>query len=263
MIACTALATAILVRARRSTTGVSDGRFVLLCLLLTIICMARPPYVPLACLVLATPWRSLRLRLAGLALIALAVASWSLIVLRAAGPDSVAPFPHIDPGRQLVLGLQQPIRMLHMVWDTLDVYGTGYLRQLVGRFGALDVPLPEFVYHCAWSALALVAAHAIVQTIRSGSFNAASVLLTLACCLASVVLILGIQYLTFSPVESPYVEGVQGRYFIEVLLFLGVALCSPGTSGRLGNFAISLTVASCPAVYLSQIVRATMLRYYF
>ena len=263
MIACAALAAALLGRSRYGPARMSDRRFVVLGLLLAAMCMARPPYAPLACLVLVARWRSLGARSAGLALIGLATAAWSLTVLGAAGHDSFASTPDFDPARQLAMILRHPARMLVVLRDTLDAYGADYLRQLVGRLGYLDVPLPEFVYRLAWSVLALAAAYAAACSTRLVLGHKATTVFVVGCCIASVLLILGIQYLTFSSVAAPLANGVQGRYFIEVLLFLGVAVYSPATSKRFGITCTGLLLTPCLVIYLAEMVRATLLRYYF
>ncbi len=259
MIACAALATSIVAKARHAKLPVSDLRFVVLVLALIAICMAKPPYIPLAGLVLVAPWRSPRLRAASLVLVAAATVSWSVLVLHTSGIDVTA--SQSDPKRQLYGMLQHPFRILAVLGNTYHAYWRDYREQIVGRLGWLDLALPAFIHVAAWTVLLLAATLSTSQAIHRTSLSAKALIGTLSCMAACVFLIEMIQYLTFSSVSSPTIQGVQGRYFLEVIMILPVCIYGSQPARNYGKYA-NIAVVLTAATYIPFVARAILYRYY-
>ena len=259
MIACTALATSIVAKARHTQVPVSDRRFAALSLALMAICMSRPPYSPLAGLVLIIPWRSLRVRAASLVLIAAAVVAWSMIALHTAGLDVAA--SQSDPKRQLYGLLGRPSQVFALLGNTYRMYGPDYLEQIVGRLGNLDVALPAFVHLVAWATLTLAAILSISQAIRQKSLSVNAVLATILFMAACIMLINMTQYLTFTSVSRATIEGVQGRYFLEVIMVFPVFIYGYKPL-RTYQKIVTGAVVLMAMTYIPMVVNAVLHRYY-
>lgn len=260
MIAATALAAALIARARFDP--LSDRRFAALCALLTAICMARPPYAPVACLLLLARWRSPARRAAALLLIASATLGWSVLMLHQAGLNVGGPGADVDPGRQAAALLANPSKALAVATETWRDFTPDYVDEFVGRLANLDLYLPPFIHHLAWAALALAALYGLHRTVRDRSFHPAAAAALAACVLASVTLVFLIQYLTYSSVGSPIVDGIQGRYFIALALLPVVCACSPAPDRSAAAALVCTALSAAVLVYLPVVVRGSLLKFY-
>ena len=263
LLALAALCASLLSKSLRERVEMATPPFIVLCLGLAAICMARPPYLPLALLLLLAPWKGRRHRIAAVAVIGLLAAGWSIAILRVVGVN-VAPDPaRIDPLRQIASLLHHAGTLREIARTTLTVNGDGYLEQVTGQLGWLDVQLPPWFEYLAWRILALAAACCVSggRSWRRPRIAPAALILTAQ--LATVLAIFGIQYLLYSPVGSPIVDGVQGRYFLPPLLF-GACLLGLADTTRRGWLAPPLgIVAAFPIVSIGVMTRAVVLRYYF
>ncbi|UMY19159.1 DUF2142 domain-containing protein [Methylobacterium organophilum] len=238
IIAASALAVAL---ATRGWDTASCGRLqpstVGAAVLIALIVLAKPPYAPLAALLLVPLSRTrgaiLRtLILASLALLpgliwaGYAAAFVATPVPRLpyeAGPlwlgSRPALFDGTDPGAQLRVLLAEPSRFLtipatylatlkHILW-----LGAG----AIGILGWLDCPLPPFLY-VAWF-VALCGAALARDHRRAELRGRDSALLAIATlvCLWAIVLS---QYLTWTNVGYARVDGPQGRYLLPLLPLL-------------------------------------------
>lgn len=201
---------------------------VLAAVLLTL-SLPRPPYAALGLLVLAAPvatplgsaasWRSLLLRFAVMLPALLGVIGWitavsSIIVPVPVAHNGLRP----DVAGQLAFLLADPLRLASVLQQTLvkQAYTLGY--QAVGVLGWLDTPLPRTVYVAAVAALALaLAADMGAEDQRPGP-SATVVALGLG---TLGVVAFGLSfalYVSYSPPGYPVVVGLQGRYFLPLLL---------------------------------------------
>lgn len=212
----------------------SRGSFWMGSMLLAVLALQKPPFLPLLLLPLARSvaglgWRS---RLTAALLIAVPGTLWSLAVMHwvsvpllpgaAYHPGPLWPG---DPNRsfrssvaaaQIQVILAHPLRvaLLPLTVQTADV--APYWRQFIGMLGTLAIHLPRWLYQL-WG-FALLSA--LAALITSGAPRAAGRWLPLAAALAmagSAELIFLAQYITWTPVGAARVDGVQGRYFIPML----------------------------------------------
>lgn len=249
MLPLAALAAAELASALRTGRQTSSG-FVLMCLALTLVVTARPPYFPLALLPLAAPGRSLGARLLAACLVAAAAAGWSVAAVAVTG---LAPLYGTDPAAQLAHLLQHP--SLSLVTATLAESGRLYVYSFLGKLGWMDLDLPRPYYAAA--AVQLLVAFALTW----GRARAAAPLLVLAAAVGSVATVFAVQYATWTPVGAPTIDGVQGRYFLPVaamLVALAPGRAEPGPLRRAAIAGISLF----PALSIAVAVRALLWRYY-
>jgi len=196
---------------------------------------ARPPYLVLALLLpLASPPRARRWALGGLccaggiALLWIVVGAGPCLTPTRAGGSLLG-------GAQMGFLLHHPLAPLHIAWRTLLSEGPTLLRETLGVLDWLDVPLPASAYGLIILIIAALVALQATAGLRRTALPVMAVLL------ASAALIFGLQYLSWSPAGSPVVEGVQGRYFIPLLLaattLLPGSALRPGSAGRLADRA--------------------------
>jgi hypothetical protein len=265
MVATSCLVVALLTRAEIGVMGARVWAAAGLALIL----LAKPPYAPLAAMLLL-PVRGAgaaglagRLALAGAAVLPALV--WTALVVRdvsatvpmaayAAGPlyggDAGTMFQGTDMAAQLRVLTDPCTRLVWVPLSSAIAQAPGKLRQMVGGLGLLNVGLPGPFYP-AWY-LALVAA--LLAAPLSG-FSGGGLLgrvradwvgrgLAVGAVLGCVLLVYLSLYLSWTPVGLDHVEGVQGRYFLPLLPFLMFCLPSgparPGLAGLLAAPAVVL-----------------------
>ncbi len=183
--------------------------------------LAKPSYVLLTPLVLAVPpgrlglprWRR-PAAVAATALGVLAFMAWSAASsdVRAA-LHRMRPGMDIAPDRQLAYVLTHLPQFARATARTLARQHDQYVSQVFGHLGATYVPVPLSVVVCCLVALLLAAGASDRLTAARWQVVAAALLVLL-----NVAAILVLEYLIWSPVGSPEIEGVQGRYFIPLAL---------------------------------------------
>lgn len=135
MLACAALAVALHLRVR---DRVPHRRlaFMVMCLLLTLTGMARPPYAAFAVLALAAPL-PLRWRLGGMACILAGIVVWSGVI----EPYAVLPAlanGAVNPTSQLLGLVTHPWRLLGLAAATWQANGSLICQSFIGVLGWLD-----------------------------------------------------------------------------------------------------------------------------
>jgi hypothetical protein len=226
MIGLTILAVALLTDAEHS-----HARLWAAAVALALVILARPPLLPLALLIavpvgLRSSWRPLLLA-------ALPGLLWTLLVVpHVAVPFYIGPpthggplwegdptriFPLADPDSQAHILLSHPGLLITLPIATLMNDWSVRLSEIFKIVGALNVALPDFIE--ALGIIALLAALAAL-----GREAPLSRLKPIAALLAAaLILIYAAQYLSWTHVGAAQVDGVQGRYFLELLPFLALA----------------------------------------
>lgn len=271
ILALTALAVAMVTRGL-GLGGWSRGALTALCLCLAVVCAARPPYAPLALIILALPGVAWRHRLAGAGAIVGIVVGWSLLAATLAQVVIDQPDVFPNPAAQLQRLLQTPGEVLPIAVNTLTRYAAAYAEQFVGMLGWFDVILPRWLHGAAAVSLGLAllatlggrlpadavsspAAPLAVARVRAAA--AAGILLAAAA-------IFAIQYLTWTDVAGPVVLGVQGRYFLPLALMCGLvalplAWRRPFAAAQGGA---RLMVAGLPFLFVPTMIGHIVERYY-
>ena len=249
IIALAALASAALAR---PTNAVQPSRLHWIGIVcLSLIAIAKLPYLPLAGLVWLAAHRLPTWRWRDALALGLTVA---LPVLWAgfAGHETAVPFgrdPYspgplwtgapdaifhgTDVAAQASVLLADPLRVLTLPILTFIAEFDLMCREVVGVLSWRDLPLPVWLY-AAWYVviLAMVSLDAALPATRREAahdqrrwlraFGAGATLAV--CLLGSVLLIYLALYLSWTSVGAALVAGVQGRYFIPLLLFIPLAL---------------------------------------
>jgi uncharacterized membrane protein len=247
----------------------SRGELALFVAILGAVTMARPPAAVLACLLPlmlgpeageaagSRPAWPRRRWIAGFVL--LVVIAWfaTNALHTFVAP---APKPGISPVDQILYLAQDPVRFLGVFRDTLSALGEPQYKSAIGLLGWLDTFLPDYYYRLAGAALLLACA-----TDLAGAAPLPSRAGALA--LAVVVLFVGgiftAQYLDWTPVGSPIVEGVMGRYFLGFLPLVAWLPLRLRGSWRPAPMRLAwLAVAAFPIVTLAQLPVTIIERYY-
>ena len=289
MVALAALATALVSRMHLADLRARRWYLAGLVGCLALLAMGRPAYLAFAVLPLlvevedaskdffsgkkwqkTSGWLSLFLpgmgfpRLCGLVGVILPVAAWTYLTARLTFFNA-EDFRDVDPARQLAGLVADPARLWTLARSIAagaqGMEGSSFYRETIGILGWLDVILPGWFYTFAGGALAaalvvsLARARPMLPAWSQGSlFLAAS---------AAIALVFLLEYLSWTPVGWPIVQGVQGRYFLPVLMFLPAML----PAVRSVRFAllcgpVRVLILAFPAVSVVVTVSSVVRRYY-
>ena len=187
--------------------------------------LGRPPYAFIAGVFLLIQTLSMRSRLLYLSGTLLPATTWSLLASLFTSINTEA-HRGVHPLQQLTGLLSHPghVQRLieHALSDKQGMEGLSFYKEFVGVLGWIDVVLPTWFY--VMSGVALCSA----MCIRLSEENATKTLVTRVISAYLILLSVGavflIEYLTWTPVDLPWIEGVQGRYFIPLALFVPLTL---------------------------------------
>lgn len=259
MIASGALAAVLLARAADAAGGRRGACLTGGCIALALVGMARPAYLPLVLLPLLVPRVPLGWRVGGTAAATGAIVTWIALTDRMTlfRPEA------LQVARQMHAALAHPGLWPAIAAGTIRVqlaHHLPYVQEFVGVLGWLDTPLPAPFYAVALAglALALVLSLPPQPRLAPGPRLLAGLLLA-----AAALAVFVLQYLSWSPVGASYVEGVQGRYFLPVAVFLPLVL--PHLRRPLPARAVAagrLVLGFAPCLSIAVTIRAIVLRYY-
>jgi hypothetical protein len=237
MLAAAALSVALLLRGRG---------FYVSCAALALVILGRPAYAPLAVMALLLPGLGRRQRFVACACVLAPTALWAAVTARFTMINTEA-HRGVHPSAQLVTLMTHPGRIwslaVRAVTDRQGMEGLPFYKECVGVLGWLDVVLPAWFYETSLLALLL----GIFASLPHGepalgepalgkpalgkpALGAGGRLVLAGALVASIGAVFLLQYMTFTPVGLGWVQGVQGRYFLPVALFVPAML--PGLRRR-------------------------------
>lgn len=179
---------------------------------LACVIMARPPYIPLALLLLVNAGYRWQAVLAVCA-VCLAVGGWALLV----ASRVMVPFIQANPVMQVAVLKVHPGYLAILLVNTIKVFWSDYVAEFVGQLGSLDTALPHWYIVAALITLGCCFAAATEGPSRR-------VWLPLLAVTVATLLIFVIQYVTWTPPGETLIEGVQGRYLIPLVAALTIAV---------------------------------------
>ncbi len=251
MIALSALTVSLFARARRASAYLAAGSSAI-----GLVAMARPAMLPFCLLPWLLPGLSRRARMTSTALPVATTLGWTAltnwITLYRPSADQVAAQTHAL--------LLHPRLLATLVWTTVQGQWLRHgdiFQGFVGVLGWLDTPLPASYY--LLTAVMLVVALMVSTRDHPPLDTNLRRLAAAALFLGAVCAVFLLEYLSWSPVGGRVVEGVQGRYFLPIVPFLGFVL-----SRARFRTPTWLGVALClyPALSITIVVQAIVLRYY-
>lgn len=238
VIACAALAGSLLLPGKEGKSG--RRLWLSGCFLFGLAAMAKPFLLPLALIPLATVpggfRRNVALTSGGLALAVLPALLWGgAMALFVAAPFIRGPalpagplwsgpagtmFPTTNPAEQLHILLAVTSRLWRLPLDTA-ANDPWLWREIVGLLGTLDIALPDSLYDFwrpALAAAGLAGMMACREQARTPNVALWLPLAALAGGILSIWLVFILQYLSWTTVGLARIEGVQGRYFLPILV---------------------------------------------
>ncbi len=210
--------------------------------LLTCIALAKPPYAPLALLLLSTLRRTpqaARRAVAGVALVVLPASFWSLLEGRVAvvtrhdaaaeaGPLWPGPRPALFAGpdihAQLHVLASHPWAIVWLPLQSIAGQPGELLREAAGILDYLCLNLPAWLYAAWYAALACAIAAECCGRPRATRLRLSEAVLACVAILLSVLAIGMALYLQWTPVGMPWIGGIEGRYVLPLLPVLVLAL---------------------------------------
>ncbi len=268
-IASSALAAALLTRPSGTVGSVARreaARITAAALILGVV-LAKPPYVPLALLLLLPfPGLADRRRWAGRAtlvgLVVLCGLGWTWVTVHYVATPVVRPpaeagplwpgsrpaiFFGTDMAGQMRVLMKKPVRFLTLPWESIR-QDKQMLEEAIGVLAYLNLFLPAWLYALWKIALASSAGAGLVWRCDDAeTLPLWQVPIPLLCALAALFAVYLSQYLSWTPVGNRHIEGPQGRYWLPLLP--AVALAMPRVPGlrRMPRLGAALTAVPLAA----------------
>ena len=208
--------------------------------------LCKPAYFLIALLAIVMPLHT-RQKIAILA----STAAGTLLAFAAArrGAYNARAGEPVDAGAQLRCIASDPLHFAHVLLHNVATNGRFYIEEMIGRFGANQLKLSPVIIIIEILLLLAVA-------MTCGAAMRARVRFTaLAIVVMTIAGILLSQYLIWSVVCGDALEGVQGRYFLEILPLFLAAIALPRLRLRMTPMIVVGFAAVCNAMALLTIVR--------
>jgi uncharacterized membrane protein len=260
-----ALAAACVSRALAAGVPMRNAEIAVAATCIALIGMTKPPYLLLMLVLLAAPAENRKGR-GAIVFVATALAClWHVWSGTTVQTPLVRPDAVLSPAGQVGHLISNPAAAFELAFRTLAEQGRGYWSGFIGILGWLDTPLPAAYYTAAGIMLALAFAGSLsLGRDRDWRLLTPGVLLALVLAAGGVFLAL---YVIWTPVAAPVVEGVQGRYFLPLAVFLpllveGERPLLPRGWGTAVESALAALVLVFPLITLLVVERAVILRFY-
>jgi uncharacterized membrane protein len=210
------------------------------------VALCKPAYFLIALLALVAPFRW-RNRIAIIA----ATAAGTLLSLAVASRGAYNPrvgMP-VDAAAQIRCIAADPLQFARVATHDVVTNGRFYVEEMIGRFGANEIKLSPFVI--AVEIILLLAVALTAGAVLRGRVRMTAVAIA-AMTMSGILLS---QYLIWSIVCGDAIEGVQGRYFLEILPLFLASISLPRFRWRISPWAIVIAAIICNSVALLTIVR--------
>ena len=132
------------------------------------------------------------------------------------------PVEQFDPLWKLAYMWEHPFHFPLAIWTALREWGAPLWPELIGILGWQDIVLRPWTYIVLTALLLLVPLQLPLDSETRGRV----LLMTGLAVLSYVVMVYLIFFLTYTPVASPHVLGVQGRYFVIALPMAAIFMAS-------------------------------------
>ena len=133
------------------------------------------------------------------------------------------PPEHFDPLWKLAYMWEHPYHFPLAAWAAVRDWGAPLWPELIGILGWQDIPLPPWTYLVLTVFLLLVP---LQRLPLDGATRARVAVMTGLAALSYIVVVYLIFFLTYTPVDSPHILGVQGRYFVIALPVAAIFLAA-------------------------------------
>ena len=241
------------------TRKYSKAQIILLIICITAISSAKPPYF-LFILIFLFLNLSPREKIYCMVIPFILVLTWGLLNLPNYSVAWADPEMKINTSLQMAYVLHHPFRFIGLFfhWDLYAIVIKMY--EFIGILGWLDVILPSNYYRLAY--LVFFLAILFILSFNSEKLKLRMVILLSA--FLSMLAIMAAQYITWTALESPYLGGLQSRYFIPVIPFLALGIAGFQKEKPLKNWqaGIFILVVIFPLITQFIMIYKFIIRYY-
>ncbi len=144
---------------------------------------------------------------------------------------------HVNSSEQLQYLLENPLRIIEVLWNNRIENGETYFYQMIGNdLGWLSIQVPSmYILY-----MVVIMVIAIFTEKNEVVFNRAEKVWTLLLAFGMYALVNMGLYLEWTGVAEPIVAGVQGRYFIPIAILVPICCCMKNNFVKLkyGNILI-------------------------
>ena len=139
------------------------------------------------------------------------------------GRDHDYPPEQFDPLSKFFYMWEHPLHFPLAAWTALSEWGAPLWPELIGILGWHDILLRPWTYLVLTVLLLLVP---LQRVPLDGATRARVAVMTGLAALSYIVMVYLIFFLTYTPVNSPHVLGVRGRYFDIALPMAAILMAS-------------------------------------
>lgn len=140
--------------------------------------------------------------------------------------------------------IEHPRRGLRVLWNSyMTSYGDDEMRGVIGLFGAADVLFPLWMVAIYMSVLTVTAVLRLQDKSSPKPINKYWKIGVVAMCMVYFVGVNLALYLGYTPVNYDIVYGVQGRYFLPIIIVLATIIIPGGVSLKYRKDEIKVTRA--------------------
>lgn len=222
-----------------------------------VISLCKIVYLPLVLILLVIPkerFRSKKHRWWFVGGLLLVVAVLNLVWLVMSSQYLIDYREGTDSGGQVAGILRNPLKYLAVMLSTVNEYGLIWIKNLLGMsLGSFKFSLPEVMWLISFVMMVLL----FVQRSESLKLKKADRWIFGVVIVMVSGLILTSLYIQWTPYENSIIEGVQGRYFLPILLLVPVAICN-GNEKKKGPVLISNGVILGYSLIVNIIALATI-----
>jgi uncharacterized membrane protein len=169
-------------------------------------------------------------------------------------PDMAHPIESIArPGEQIQYLLSNPTAYLHVLLNTITRYRHSFATGLFGNIGWLDTPMSDGLLGVFKSYTLIFLALSYCICFIKGGVRVRAIVMAGCVIMISALAIYTSMYVIWTPVGAPIIDGVQGRYFLPLLLVLAAAPILYGRNADSPHQGLQATylLATIPVLVMS------------
>ena len=261
LISCAFLLTAIIDNVEfDENKSYSKWQIYAIIILISIIGVAKPPYILLGFVLLFLKL-SPKIKILSIGVPIVVLASW-LIVNHAAFMIKFAPAEMgFNPKLQVAYIIHHPFKFIGLFFNWSSKGVNFFSHMFVGVLGWLDLSFTNVYYVIAYITLF---SGLIVSSGLNGYNNLKVRIVLLVAFVMTFAAILTAQYVTWTKLESTFLDGMQGRYLTPAYPFLALALSSSITFKKMQRLknVLFIVVLTFPIFTALNMVDGYIKRYY-
>lgn len=266
LIALACAAFAVVSRRLEEGKPLSRVQLAAVCFSLLVVALGRPPYVALFLLLLVPGlikrWPRGPSWLPGLSaalLLFAATAAWWSVAMHVtrAVARPIAGIGVVDARMQLINLAHHPAISGDLLLYCLH-HLNEYIAGAIGYLGWLDTTMPPLYY---LAMLMVLIAAALAEMSSGPAIAKSATTLSLAAAAAGVAAVFMVEYLIWTPVGAHGIYGVQGRYFIPLIVAVSIGLPRLSHSPRTRELVTAAVVAA-QLITVIVLPRVLLARYY-